>query len=310
MGRTEKGLWDMKKRLTLTVGITTCFGDNSILDSVKSIRAAKGVSKFRFIIVADRKPINPWLKKQLKKYDVELIENKVEGGQVSKQKQILKLTNSDLILLTQDDILLEPGTLKTVVEKFEQDPKTVFISILNKPAKATNFFEGCLNVGTNVANRIARYWKNGDNYLSVVGRFMIFRTDFIKKNIKLKESIATSDAYYYFATKKAGGKYEYLPEVGVLFKNPQNMKEHLRKSSRFQFSRDEMKKYFQKLDESYKLPKITVLRAMLEECFASPIKFICYLGIFGYTRILKMKPSYVLNAIWEVDLSTKKIIKH
>lgn len=308
MGRTRKGFWDMKKRLTLTVGITTCFGDNSILDSVKSIRAAKGVSKFRFIIVADRVSINPWLKKQLKKYDIELIENKVEGSQVSKQKQILRLTKSDLVLLTQDDILLEPEVLETVIKRFEKNPKTDFISILNEPIKPTSFFESCLNIGTNIANRIAKYWNNGDNYLSVVGRFMIFKTDFLKKNIKLEDSVATSDAYYYFATKRAGGKYEYLPEVGVLFKNPQNMKEHLRKSSRFQFSKLEMNRYFKGLDKCYKLPKIIAIRAMAEEFILHPLRFIGYMGIFAYSRILKMKPSYVLNAVWEVDLSTKKVI--
>lgn len=298
----------MKKQLSLTVSITTCYGDNSILDTVKSIRNSKGVGKFRFIIVADRVPINPWLKKQLKKYDVELIENKKEASQVTKQRQILKIVKSDLILFTQDDILLKPNTLKTVVDRFEKNSGTDFISILNEPVKPTNFFEGCLNIGTNIANRIAKYWNSGDNYLSVIGRFMIFRTDFIKKNIKLEDSVATSDTYYYFATKTVKGQYEYLPEVGVLFKNPQNMREHLRKSSRFQFSKDEMSQYFKNLNSAYQAPKLVIARAMIEEFLRNPGRLICYMGIFAYTRILKMKPQYVLNAIWEVDTSTKKVL--
>lgn len=298
----------MKKKLSLTVGITTCFGDNSMLDTVKSIRKSVGIDQFHFIIIADRTPINPWLKKELKRQKVELIENKNEASQVTKQRQMLKMVESDLILFTQDDVLLEKNTLNTVVKRFEEHPETSFISILNKPVKATNFFESCLNIGTNIANRIARYWNKGDNYLSVIGRFMIFRTEFLKKKIKMYDSIATSDAYYYFSTKKAKGKYEYIPEVGVLFKNPQNMKEHLRKSSRFQFSKLEMNKYFKNLENDYKTPKIIALRAMVEEFILHPIRFIGYMGIFAYTRILKMKPSYVLNAVWEVDLSTKKVI--
>ena len=295
-------------KLSLTVGIVTCYGDNSILDTVKSIRASKGVGNFRFIIVADRVPINPWLKSQLKKYSVEVIENKGKDSQISKQKQILTLTKSDLILFTQDDVLFEPQTLKTVIKRFEKNPKTSFISILNKPVKPTNFFEGCLNVGTNIANKMAKYWNNGDNYLSVIGRFMAFRTEFAKNNINLRAEVATSDAYYYFSNKLSGGNFEYIPQVGVMFKNPQNMKEHLRKSSRFQYSKIEMSKYFENLNSFYKVPQNVVVKALAMEFLSSPIIFMCYIGIFIYTRILRMKPHLVLNAIWEVDLSTKRVL--
>lgn len=297
-------------RPTLTVGITTCFGDNTILDTVKSIRASKGIEKFRFIIVSDRVPINPWLKSQLKKYDVELVENKVEAGQVTKQRQILALTKSDLLILTQDDVLLDENSLKKVVDSFEQNPKTTMISILNKPVKATNFFEDVLNVGTNIANRIAKKWNRGDNYLSVIGRFMAFRTSFLKKQNFDNEKVATSDAYYYFSNKLSHGIYEYLKEVAVYFKNPQNMKEHLRKSSRFQFSKLEMSNYFKNLDleKEYKLPKKVIFDVLGEEFLSNPFKFILYMIVFLYTRILKLKPNYVLDAIWEVDLSTKKVV--
>lgn len=295
------------KNLSLTVGITTCFGDNSILDTVKSIRASSGLNKFRFIIVADRVPINPHLKKELRKYGVELIENEKEGSQLSKQRQILSLTKTDLILLTQDDVLVDTEALETVINRFQDHPQTTFISIRNEPVPATNWFEGVLGVGTHLANRIAGSWRNGDNYLSVIGRFMIFRVNLIKK-IKIREEVATTDAYYYFSNKFLGGVYEYISQVAVYFKNPQNMTEHLRKSSRFQFSKAEMGKYFGNLDSEYQIPAKVVVRAILEQFLANPFKFTCYLAIFLYTRILKLKPSYVLNALWEVDLSTKKVL--
>lgn len=295
------------KNLSLTVGITTCYGHKSIMETVKSLRASKGVDSFKFIIVADRVPISSDIKKELKKYEVILIENKKEGSQMEKQKQILKLASSDLILLTQDDVLVNKDSLKTVVEEFSKDPQLSMVSVLNKPVVATNFFESVVNVGTNMANQIAKHWNSGSNYLSVIGRFMMFRTQFIKENIKLREEVATSDAYYYFSTTTAGGKYKYLPGVAVLFKNPQSMTEHLRKSSRFQYSRKEMSKYFNDLTLHYKIPKMVILRAILYEFIKNPAKFICYIAILLYTRILKMKPKSVLNPNWEVDLSTKRI---
>lgn len=293
------------KKLSLTVGITTCYGDTSILEAVKSVRASKGVDEFDFIIVADRIPISAEIKRGLKKYGVRLIENKVEGGQIEKQKQILRHVKTDIMVFTQDDILLDPNSLASVLKRFAQHPETTMISIPYRPVTATSFFENILNVGTNVVNRTARYWNCGDNYLSSIGRFMTFRTETLKKF--RMPPIAASDNYYYFENKKLGGKFEYVPDAAVYFKNPQNMKEHLRKSSRFQHSQKEIASYFGDLSEEYSIPKAVVLRAAIEEIVRNPINTFLYLFIFMYTRILKMKAKYVLNPIWEVDLSTKKI---
>ena len=295
------------KKLSLTVGITTCYGQQSIIETVKSLRSSKGITNFKFIIVADRIPLNSITKKGLKKYGVRLIENKEESSQMKKQKQFLKFVNSDLILLTQDDVLVDANTLNSAVEKFMANPNLDMVSVLNKPVRETTFFESVLSVGTNIASRVAKYWNDGDNYLSVIGRFMMFRTKFIKEQIRLREDVATSDAYYYFSTVTAGGVYKYIPSVAVYFKNPQNITEHLRKSSRFQFSKNEMGKYFGDLTSYYKVPKKAVIRAMSEEFLKNPIRFICYMGVFLYTRILRIEQKSVLNPIWEVDLSTKKI---
>lgn len=296
----------LKNNLSVTVGITTCYGDDSILDTVKSIRNSKGLEKFRFIIVADRVPIKPQLKKSLKKFGVELFENKVEGSQPKKQKQILKLCQTDLLILTQDDVLFESKTLIQVVKEFQKNPKVTMVSILNQPIKATNYFESLLNIGTNIANGFAKNWNNGNNYLSSIGRFMAFKTEAIKK-FNIPSTVATTDAYYFFENNRKKGIFKYLPNVGVIFKNPQNMTEHLRKSSRFQYSRFEMEHYFGNLKKEYQIPKLAIVKTLIQEFFKNPIKFLLYIGVNLYTKIYKLDSKKVLNAVWEVDLSTKKV---
>lgn len=297
----------MKSKLSLTVGITTCYGDESILETVKSIRNSQDIKDFRFIIVADRVPISEKIKKELKKYKVELIENKVESGQMKKKKQILAKTRSDILLFTNDDVLLGKNAIKKMLERFERKPKTTLISIRNQPVKATSLFEEIISVGTIMAGKIAKYWNKGDNYLSVIGRFEAARVSHLKK-FRIPTKIATSDAFLYFENKRLGGGYEYIPEVAVYFKNPQNMKEHLRKSSRFQFSKLEMSKYFKNLDAKYDVPVFAQLRAIFEEFVKDPVKFMLYIMVLIYTRIMRSKPKEVLDAVWEVDLSTKKIL--
>lgn len=298
-----------QKKLSLTVGITTCYGDESILDTVKSILESEGIGKFRFIIIADRVPISEKIKKVLQKNDVELIENKNESSQIVKQKQILAMTTSDIIILTQDDVLYDKGDLAKIVKAFEKDDNLTMVSVRNQPVKPTNFFEAILNTGTNINNRIAKIWRKGDNYLTVIGRCMAFKTSFIKQKFRMPDNVATTDAYYYFENKKNKGKYKFLPDVPVYFKNPQNLTEHMRKSSRFQYSQLEMSHYFPHLEKEYIKPTNIVMYAMIQEFLSNPIFFVLYLGVYIYTRMKKLTPSYVLNAVWEVDSSTKKVLK-
>jgi len=295
------------KKLTLTVGITTCYGGESILETVKSVRASEGIKNFRFILVADREPISSKIKNKLKQYRVELIENKIEGSQFKKKKQILALTKSDLIIFTNDDVLFDPNTLSRVVREFEMNNGITLISVNNQPMQSNSLIERAISVGTNIVNRIVKNWSNGDNYLSVIGRFEATKTKWIKRYFELKEDVVSSDQYIYFENKKFGGTYKYIPDVSVYFRNPQSLTEHLRKSSRFQYSKEEMSKYFGYLDNNYKVPRLIFLDAIVREFFKNPIFFIFYILISLYTRLLKKSSNESLNPNWKVDLSTKRI---
>lgn len=293
-----------KKQLSLTIGITTCYGDPSILDTVRSIRASKGVGNFRFIIIADRVPILAGIKFELKKLNVELIENKIAAGQCPKKKQIIAMTTSDILVFMQDDVLIDDSALSSVISYFRKHPGTTFVSVRNTPLTALTLFESAISVGTHITNRIALRWNNGDNYLSVIGRFMAFQTHWIKK-FQIPDTVATSDAYHYFENKRREGMYKYLPNIAVYFRNPQNMTEHLRKSSRFQYSKLEMSRYFRNIQNEYRVPLFVILHAVMMEFITRPIQFLLFIGIFFYTRLAKLDSQKVLNPIWETDVSTK-----
>lgn len=295
------------KQLSFTVGITTCYGGPSLVETVKSIRASKGVGDFRFIIVADRHPVTPDVKEELKKFRVELIENKAEGSQFKKQKQILALCRSDLIVFTNDDVLFAPFTLKETVTRYEMSPRTTFVSIRNEPLPPLTFFEAILNVGTRGNNRLARLWNAGDNYLSVVGRCMAFRTRFVKQ-FKLFEEVVSTDAYRYLENKRHGGVYEYLPDSVLYFRNPQSFSEYLKKTSRFQHQQLEMSRYFGNVAKEYEIPKFLKLKALTLEFLSSPILTLLYLLVFSVARVIRQDPKKALNAIWDVDVSTKQSI--
>lgn len=293
--------------LTLTVGITTCYGGASILETVKSIRSSEEVGKFRFILIADRTPIEPSVLKQLLKLGVEVIWNKKEGSQFKKKKQILRLCDTDLIVFSNDDVLFGKDTLQTVIAEFQNNPHITLISVKNQPIPSDSLVERAISVGTNVVNRVVSLWNNGDNYLSVIGRFEATRTNWVKKYFELHDDVVSSDQYLYFENKRHGGVYKYLPNVSVYFRNPQTITEHLRKSSRFQHSKAEMSKYFGYVAKDYVIPRSVFLEAVIREWFSNPFFFLMYIVISFYTRFFRISPKESLNPNWQVDLSTKQL---
>lgn len=294
---------------SITVGITTNYGKEQLLDTVKSLRASKDVEGFRFIIVADSVPVSEYVKSELKKYDVELIENKTPTPAFTKQKQILEMCKDEIIILTQDDVLFDDFAIYNIAKTFVEHPRTTFVCLRNEPLKEKNLLEGAIAVGTKLNNRIGKLWRNGDNYLAVLGRVMAFRTPWLKEKLFVREESVSLDAYLYFENKMKGGEYECLWNDRVYFRCPQNILEHLRKSSRFQHSQLEMQSYrrFHNLDCEYRIPLTVIIRAAVAEFVTNPVNFINYIWVYVYTRLKRIKPENCLYANWEVDLSTKTL---
>jgi len=203
-------------------------------------------------------------------------------------------------------VLFESSALAKILQRFTSNPNTKLISIRKQPLPTTNLFEDTTRVGTRVINRIAHLWNGGDNYLATVGRCMAVRTNWVRK-FTIPDEVVSSDAYFYFENKRLGGGFEYLSDIAVLYRKPQSLKEHHRKSSRFQYQRQEMTKYFGDVESNYKIPKALFLSAFFSELVSNPLKMLFYLGIYVYTHIFKQDVRNALNPIWEVDVSTKKI---
>ena len=299
----------INKKLSLTVGITTCYGEYSILDTVKSVRESINLPDFRFIIIADRVPISAKIKKELKRYNVELIENKKESGQIKKKKQILDISQSDVIIFTQDDVIFERDALSKVMNAFETDQKLTFASIRNIPVKPTSFVEAIISVGTKISHAVAAKWNNGDNYLTVVGRCEAFRASFALKKFRFIDKIVSTDAFFYFENKSKNGKYKFIKNAGLYYKNPQKLDIYYKKSSRFSLQKKQMSMYFSDLNSEYDIPKPILFASIIHELLFNPFFTIIYLVIFLSGRILKHDFKTAMDARkWDLDLSTKKVV--
>jgi len=295
----------MKKKFNLTVGIPTYYGGQGLVKTVTSILFSKGVGKFRLIVCVDGNPLDKKIEKQLKDLGVDVIFSAERGGQVARINQMIGLTNTDLLILTQDDIKYEQDTITKIIKAFEKNPKVTMVSARLYPLPAKTYLESVIEVGARLTHKIGDNWRNGDNYLISSGRCLAFRTKFINK-YKIPEEVINSDAYLYFENKRKGGKFLALTDAVVYNKSPQTLDEQLKQSRKFQYSKEELAKYANKdLSKEYKVPKLISIPAYLEELVKHPLATIGYLSLFLYTRIAGKNMYSNAKRFWETDKSTK-----
>lgn len=298
----------VNKQLTVTVGIPTCYGGQSLVETAKSLRASTGVKKFQFIVVADRTPLKPSIMKKLKALDVKVIWNTVEGSQFKKISQMQKMIKGDIFISTQDDITFPTETVAAIIREFEQDKKLTMLGARILPLYPETLFEGSMTSMVKIVDAICRFWNNGRNYLSASGRCLAFRSSHFKKFI-LPHTVVNGDMYMYLMNKQLKGKFIQGTDAICYIRCPQKLKDQVGPSSRYQFQKEELQQYF-KIDitSEYHVPLMAMIRAYFQVFLQAPIYTLLYILVFAYTRLIRQSKSIVSNPVWKVDPSTKQVL--
>lgn len=294
-----------EQNLTFTVGIPTYYGGPALVRAAESILSSKNVDKFRLIVTVDGNPLKKEIADSLKKMGAEVIENKERGGQVTRIKQIISLCDTDILILTQDDILFDPLAIFHIIKKFQDDPDLTMVGARVMPVTAETIFESAIGTGVRMVHYIGDNWKNGDNYLLASGRCLAFRSDTAKK-LNIPDAVINSDAYLYFENKKTGGKFSAAREAVIYNKSPQKLSEHIKQNKKFDYSKSEASHYLKAdLSDEYAIPKNLAFKAYIRELVQSPLAAIIYLPVMLYAKLQKNKFINV-ERFWETDVTTKR----
>ena len=291
--------------LSLTVGIPTYYGGPALVRAVESILASEGVEKFRIIVSVDGNHLKEEVSRRLRELGVDVIENAVRGGQVARIKQMISLCNTDILVLTQDDVQFEPSALAEIVKTFADYPDTTMIGARVKAAPAESLFESAVEVGVRMTHYIGDRWNDKNNYLLSSGRCLAFRS-YMAKQMTIPEEVINSDAYLYFENKRLGGVFRSVPEAIVYNKSPQKISEHIKQSKKFEYSQAELSRYLHiDLASEYAIPKILVIQALAKEFITHPIAAALYMGIQFYTKFRKNTYANT-KRFWDTDVTTKR----
>jgi len=290
---------------TLTVGIPTYVGGPSLVRAAESIRVSTGVGPFRFIVAVDGNPLRLEIESALQNLDVEIVLADTRGGQVARLKQIISMCRTELVILTQDDIIFEPDAIGKLVNAFAKNPKLTMANANVMPMRAETIIEKVQYSGTRIGKYIAGRWNFGDNYLSANGRCQAFRVEWAKK-LEIPEEVINSDAFAYFRNKRLGGSYEYIQDAVVYDKSPLFIAEYVKQNKKFQYSVNELERYLgDKVRREYSPPVTVRLMAIFKEGVCHPI-------LFGMYMILRIYMVFLPNTFqqakrfWATDISTKR----
>lgn len=299
----------MNKKLKITIGIPTCYGGQSLVETVRTLRASKFDSDFEILIEADRTPWTKEVKKSIKAMGAKSHWNNIEGSQCKKLNQIIKKATGDIFIFTQDDIVFDKETIGKIHQAFEKDPQLTMAAIRVSPLKPLTYFEGVMGVMQRIVEKISVTWNKGNNIYMASGRCLAFRTDFLKK-FRINNTLINTDTFMYLENINLEGKFKALTDARVYIRTPQSLKDQVGPSSRYQYSKIELQRYFDfDISYIYKIPLVILLKAAIKEFFSNPVNFSAYILVFIYTRLKKQSKKKALRTIWEVDESTKSTKK-
>ena len=296
----------MANKPIITIGIPTCYGGESLITTVASIQKCSGNFTLEIIIQADRTPISKRVRNELKKLGVQLYWNDKEGSQFKKLNQIIRRAKGEIFIFTQDDIIFDPRALCEICKTFINNPAVTMLCTRVLPLPTQNFFESGMASMVRIVDRTGREWNNGDNHLVASGRCMAFRSAFLRK-YSMPETIVTGDVYLYLENRRLGGKFTYTQNGMVYIRCPQNLKDQMGPSSRYQYSEKELQKYFRDAKKEYQIPQGILIKNYILEFITYPISTLFYMAIYCYTRLNRYSYSSAVNPVWKVDLTTKNV---
>lgn len=295
---------------TLTIGIPAFNEEANVKYILKDllVQRIKGF-KLESIIVNSDGSTDHTVREALsvKNNIIKVIDNKKRTGRVYRQNQIIKLSNSDVLVLIDADTQVKDKYFLSKITAPVLAGKADLTSVRVQELPQATIFGKALNTSMKLKKQIFERINNGNNLYTCHGRARAFSRN-LYKDIKFKDSI-NEDAFSYLYAITRGFKYRFINNTEIFYQLPSNMTDHQNQSIRFLHSKALLIKYFGKkiVHENYKLPLYKTLTTALQFSIKNPIEVIIYLLVL-ISSILKSKFNKTKNA-WIISESSKKFRK-
>lgn len=237
---------------------------------------------------------------------IQVIDDRQRKGQAARQNEIIRKTETDILVLLNADIILDGRYFLKDIIKPLLDGKAEFTSSNMLAVKPRTFVEKMLSVSIEFKNRIFEHWKNGINLYTCHGAARAFSRAYYG-HFNFEESVG-EDAYSYFFGIEHGHRYAYVPDAVARIKLPETLADHFKQSGRFFNSQTRFIKEFglARIEREYGLPKMLSLQSSVASFFGHPVLFTAYVAVTAVSqwKSVFQKP---IGQTWEIATSSKQL---
>lgn len=244
--------------------------------------------------------------RKIKSKKINVLASKSRKGRSFRLNQIIKLVNSDvLVILDADTSIKDKAFLSKLIKPIVSE-KADLTSVQVEELPAANFVEEILDTSMKIKKNIFENHKNGNNIYTCHGRARGFSKNFYKS---LKFAVGFGeDAFSYLFCIKNNFKYAYVSNTKIFYRLPDNLTDHQKQSTRFLKSQIELGKKFGEsyVVEKYRIPSALTIKAINKYILKRPLAILAYFGVLAYMKFIFMFQN--VEATWNISSSTKRRI--
>lgn len=299
----------MKQITTISIGIPAYNEGQNIQQLLRTLLVQKeqAINIKEIIVMSDGSSDDTEQKvKAIKDRRIKFVDDGKRLGKSARLDQLFRRFSGDALILLDADVSIKDDDLLAKTIKNADLKQTGLAGISACPLPPETFFERIVEAGVISMKNMAQTWNNGNNYLSFKGCFLALDKK-LAKSITMPKEVVNNDAYIYFAAVQAGYCPAYLKDSAVYYRSPMTLADHIKQSSRYQSSKEELEKYFA-LDwgTQYVIPTQIQVLSILKTFLRRPVETIGYVAVFIYSKFVRQTN---IKSTWSIASSTKGKIR-
>lgn len=299
------------KKPTVSIGISAYNEEENTKILLKKIieQKVEGADLNKVIFVSDGSTDKTVaFCKSIKFSGLKIIDHKQRLGKMVRMNEILKLSDADILILLDADVLPTGSNfVQEVIKPILEDEKVGLVGANTESITGDTFIGRVIAVSHNFKKDAYKEIKNGNNIYLCHGRARAFSKRLYSK-LEWPNHFP-EDAYSYLTCLSKGFKFVYAPKAKILFRSPATLSDHFKQSIRFIKGKEKMYAYFPKdyVRKEYYIPRILLVRKFIKYLFISPINILAYSMVSFYTRIIETSYKISENK-WDISKTTKRVI--
>jgi glycosyltransferase involved in cell wall biosynthesis len=298
------------KKVSLSIGLPVYNEGANLMNLLADLKRQKkaNYSLKRIIISSDGSTDNTKdLIKKVKGKKILLINNRKRKGIKRGLNQILKRSDSDILLFLDGDIrIYDQGFVEKIISPIVKG-RGDLTSCRIKPQETPSFFSKIIYKSMNIKDIIFDNFNNGDNIYTCHGPVRAYSKR-LYKNLTFPLSVG-NDMYSYFHCKTMGYSYRYVKSTTVFYKLVESLQDHAKQSIRFRVAKEKIAKHFADdlVHREFKKPLIGFSKnksSIIRSILSNPLLSFSYFVVNVYLNLLPIKPANAKEA-WDISTSSK-----